>query len=101
MPGPGWRRAAEPDRNATRASGRAACASRFRRRPSGGRRWVAPQANVSAISASYHWFICLKLPLFHPADAAAEAATGTITRATGSYWKTAVSHDAWVRVIVE
>lgn len=48
-------------------------------------RCALPQANVSAISASNHLFICLKFFRVHPFDAAAAAVTGFITRAAASY----------------
>jgi hypothetical protein len=41
------------------------------------------------------------LPDFQPTDAAEDAAAGFMVLLTGSYWNTAVNHDAWVRVMVE
>ena len=59
------------------------------------------QAKVSAISALNQMFICSNWSLLQPTDAADEPATGFIALATGSYWNSAVSQDAWIRVMVE
>lgn len=67
----------------------------------GAARRVRHQAKVSAISALNQMFICSKPSEFQPADAPLELATAIIARVPGSYWNTAVSHDACCIVIVE
>jgi len=59
------------------------------------------QAKLSAIKALNQVFIWSKLSACQPTDAADEAGAGFIVLLTGSYWNTAVSQDAWVRVMVE
>ena len=61
--------------------------------------YVCLQANESAISALNQVPISSKLSLFQSGDADELARTGFM--APPSYWNTAVSHDAWLIVMVE
>lgn len=61
----------------------------------------ARQANESAISALNQVFISRKLPLSQPTDAADDAATACMLAVVALYWNTAVSHAAWLMVMVE